>query len=55
MRAVDENVITLDVSVENWGSMAMEIEKAFQQLLSPSLDNLQIWILQLGDITKQKH
>lgn len=40
MRAVDKDIVALDVAMNDRRGMAMEVGKALQQLLAPSLDDL---------------
>jgi hypothetical protein len=52
MRSINKYVVTLDVSMNNGRRLAMKIRKALQQLLAPTTNYLDIWLLELGNISK---
>lgn len=46
--AVDEDVVTLDISVDNWmGLQIMQVVNSLENLFTPRFDNLQSWNLDL--------
>jgi len=49
--AVDEDVVALDVSVDDWRVVRVKIDEALQDLSAPSFYNLEIRGLQFADIS----
>ena len=49
--SIDENIVALYVAMDNWRVIRMEIDKAFENLSTPTFDDLDIWMLQLADIS----
>lgn len=52
MGAIDKDVVTLDVSVDDWGRLGVQVVEAFEQLFAPTPNNLHVWLLQLRHIPK---
>lgn len=50
MGAIDKDVVALDVSVDDWGRLGVQVVEAFEQLFAPTPNNLHVWLLQLRHI-----
>jgi hypothetical protein len=48
---IDKNVVTLDVAMDDRRVVRVKIDQAFQDLSAPSLDDFDIGMLQLADIS----
>lgn len=52
MGAIDKNIITLDVTMDDRRGLGVKVKESSQKLLSPATNNLDARVLQLRNISK---
>jgi hypothetical protein len=51
---VDEDIVALDVSVDDWHLLAVQVGKAFEHFVTPLFDHLQFGLAHLFQILAQR-
>lgn len=53
MWAIDKNIVALDVPMDDWWIVRMQVSQAFEYLPSPSLYDLNTWWFEFGNVLSQ--